>query len=782
MKYPISAYNTPLPGYGTSLVDRINLYLHFRRYFRLIADRWLLLIIFAGLGLGIGTWVAKTKPDIFESTSRLAVPPKVSVAGLTPAQIVDDNQRMGDAVLERMRSGIVLNRVRERMSENREVTNAMAMPDLRVSMGAGHTFVMTVRSTNLDYARRFARVWSEEFIEYKKVERSTLVMSAEHSTHKEILQLRKELEASRDDLEDFKRRHNIANIKDAGIRVREALEEKKGERQRLEVERRIFEEATREEAVQLLSSGSDRALSGGSSGRDSRSDSSDDPWRGRGDPGPDYSRMRLELSHLISSQERYSRSLKPRHPHMIELDRQIEIKEAEIEETLRLVDQQRLARVRFYRQREEALGTVIDELSEEVFASTERENEYESLLKNEANLKEQLDSLNRRLQSVSRIGLDDATFEILEKGGGGSAPVAPKRLNMIFSGFGAGLAFGIGVLFLLHRLDDRLENPEEIERQLEEPIMGQLPEVDKKHYREGYLMLTRMKSHTMFAESLRGIRSALLLSPEGTSKRMLAVTSAVPGDGKTTFTANFSVILANSGNKTLLIDADLRRGNVHSYFDQPLEHGLAEVLEGELAVADAIRETPVKNLFFMRAGERPSNPSELLIGSSTKDIIMQLRRDFDYVIFDCPPLTAIDDTFSIAAYLDGIFFVIRAGKTSIRFARMSINTIRQRGAPILGLIVNGVPIDNPYYYYTTYYYASYYHRTQQPDESLYQDRRDRTGQALEERSIPPTTPAAVRAPESGTFKPQVTTFEPGTNGNGASHHDEANGSSDSGKV
>ena len=111
----------------------------------------------------------------------------------------------------------------------------------------------------------------------------------------------------------------------------------------------------------------------------------------------------------------------------------------------------------------------------------------------------------------------------------------------------------------------------------------------------------------------------------------------------------------------------------------------------------------------MRAGERPSNPSELLLGGRTKQLIAELRGRFDYVVFDGPPLTAIDDTFSIAAYLVGLVFVLRAGRTSIRFARLAVNTIRQRGAPLVGLVINGVPIDNPYYYYTTYYYASYYH-------------------------------------------------------------------------
>lgn len=163
-------------------------------------------------------------------------------------------------------------------------------------------------------------------------------------------------------------------------------------------------------------------------------------------------------------------------------------------------------------------------------------------------------------------------------------------------------------MFLLHKLDDRLD-PEHIEEELGEPILGQLPEVDKKHYKEGYLLLTRMKAHTMFAESLRGVRSALLLSPEGTSKRLLAVTSSVPGDGKTTFTTNFAITLANSGNKTLLIDADLRRGNVHGYFEQPLEKGLSEVLEGKLSLSEAIRTTTMEQDLSFHARRRAPSPT-----------------------------------------------------------------------------------------------------------------------------------------------------------------------------
>ncbi len=753
MKYPFSSYSSPLPGYGTSLVDRINVYLHIRRYLRFISERWLLLVISTVIGLAVGVWMAVTKPNLYESRSILGVPPKVQVANLSQAQIQDDAQKFTENTLQKLMSGIVINRVMAKLQEGRDNTNKLVRPVFNALPGRGNTFLLTARSTNFDYAQKFVTAWAEEFVEYKKLERAGVVSSAEASTQREILQVERNLETARDNLADFKRRYNIVDFKDAGARLRERLQRAKDERLSLETERKLYENASKE----ALASGA-LPLKDQPAGSPPRTGADADPaaWERGYDTAPQYPALILELRRMEANVADYARRLKPAHPYMVELQRTIDAKKIEIEASLRIADDLRNARVQALRIREDSLVPLIEELEQSVFESTSLENEYERLGKEELIHKDQLESLNRTLQSMGRIGTDDAAFEILERGGGENEPVSPDRPMMVGSGVLAGIVIGIAILFLLHKLDDRLESPEAIEEALEEPVLGQVPEVDREHLKEGYLMLNRMKAHTMFAESLRGVRSALLLSPEGTSKRMLAVTSAVPGDGKTTFTTNFAITLANSGNRVLLIDADLRRGNVNGYFEQPLEGGLAEVLQGNLGVREAIRDTPVKNLFFMRAGERPQNPSELLLGPATKELVMELRRDFDYVIFDCPPLTAIDDTFSIAAFLDGLFFVVRAGRTSMRFAKMGIATIRQRGAPILGLIVNGVPIDNPYYYYTTYYYSSYYHRPLSPEENMYQDNPSRQAGA-------PPRPTGDRPGPGNPAGPQVTTFDdPGT--------------------
>jgi capsular exopolysaccharide synthesis family protein len=723
MKYPYSSYNTPLPGYGTSLVDRINLYLHCRRYFKLIAERWLLLVICSSAGLGLGSWLAFTKPDVYQARSLLSVPPRISMNSSKGVRMEDDYRNFADSQLTLMESGPVIQNVLAKLQEGRENTNKLAKPELTKALaGRGNTFVLTVESTNFDYAQKFASTWADEFIQYKKRQKLGIVNSAEAATTRQILEQTRQLDQTRDELNEFKKKYNIANQRDAGQALREQLQRYKDEEQSYLNGIKLFEGASPKDiasgGVNLPDNLREKARS-----KPSRDLADDESNPNRFEGGSDYTRLTIELSRLETRRSQLDKTLKDKHPAIQQLDREIELIQNAIKKSLDLVEQMRVARIEGLKRSAAAYPALIEELTKKSFDTSQIENDYDQLIKKEAAIKNQLDLLYQQERDVAQMNSDEDVFNILDQGVGDTKPVRPQRPLIIIGGLLVGTIVGAGILFLLHRLDDRLETPEDFEEQLEEPILGQLPEVEKKHYKEGYLLLTRMKTHTMFAESLRGVRSALLLSPEGTSKRMLAVTSAVPGDGKTTFTTNFSVTLAHAGNRTLLIDADLRRGNIHGYFEQPLEGGLSEVLQGKLTWKEAVRETGIQNLSFMRAGERPANPSELLIGPATKELIMQLRQEFDYVVFDCPPLTAIDDTFSIAAYLDGLFFVVRAGRTSIRFARMGLNTVRQRGAPILGLIVNGVPIDNPYYYYTTYYYASYYHRPLATSDTMFQDRQ-----------------------------------------------------------
>jgi polysaccharide biosynthesis transport protein len=710
MGYSPSNYSAPLPGYGTSLIDRINIYLRIRRYFKFLVERWLLLVVFTVVGLGIGVWWAIMQPDYYRSDSVLAFAPRIEMSRGDAR--VDDLS--ADQAMQKIQSATVIQRVNSKLQEGRDNQFKFSMPTLKVEMRRGNTFILGVTSTNFEYASEFARTWAEEFLEFHKQERKALVGTTEAKFQQQILTYENKLEKAESALDDFRKKNNIASVQDAGVSAQLRLDKKKAEFEALKMELTLAEAATAEAlASGAVSSGSDGNSSVSSTGQTALGN---DNIFSRITAGSRYNELRSSIHNLERQIAEQSKDLKPKHPVLVEMNRQLDLAKSQLKLELSFVEERRQDMIKTRRFQIPGLQKIIEELTTEVQESTDLKNQLMRLQEDRDLIKSNLDILNRNLQSMGRVGAEEERFTIISRGVGDSRPVGPMRPQIIAMGAGSGFALALGLMFLLHKLDDRLENPEDIEAKLEEPVLGQLPEVDKKHNPEGYLLLTRMKAHTMFAESLRGIRSALLLGPEGATKRVLAVTSAVPGDGKTTFTTNFALTIAAAGNRTLLVDADLRRGNIHGYFEQPLEGGLAEVLDGRLEIKDAIHETSIKNLYFMRAGERPANPSELLIGPKTRELIASLRKEFDYVIFDCPPLTAIDDTFSVAAYLDGLLFVVRAGRTSMRFAKIGLNTIHQRSAPLLGLVINGVPIDNPYYYYTSYYYASYYHRPLTPEE------------------------------------------------------------------
>ncbi|MSU36260.1 MAG: polysaccharide biosynthesis tyrosine autokinase [Pedosphaera sp.] len=779
MKAPYGSYNTPLPGYGTSLVDRINLYLHFRRYFKIVADRWLLLLMLTLMGTAMGVWIAWTTPNSYESTSMLMIASKVRGTAMG-AEMTEDVSKFSETQIQLMQSTSLIGKVITKLAEGRDQTNQTSRPRLDAFSGKGSTFIMKVTSTNYDYAQKFATGWAQEFIEFKKQQRASIMGSSEAATQRDILTFEQRLERARNALEDFRKRNNITSEVDAGLADQERLNLLQREYEILQMTRKIYESATTEQiasgAVQgvpgLPSARPSTPVTGGKDvGGKDRSGSSrlEDGLEAntKNEAGLRYTDTKLLIGTLEDQIAKLSKNLKPAHPFMIRLQTTLEKMNRELEISLALIEEMRLNSIEAMKLKEAGYPPVIESLKQKVFESTSVLTEYKRLREDEDIVKQNLDVLRKQLQSFAMMGGDEEQFSLVEVGGGTPEPTGPNRPIIIGSAILIGLLLGIGALYLLHRLDDRLDQPEEIEEALSEPVVGQLPEVDKKHYKEGYLLLNRMKSHTMFAESLRGVRSALLLSPEGSSKRLLAVTSAVPGDGKTTFTTNFAITLANAGNKTLLVDADLRRGNIHGYFEQPLEAGLSEVLQGKLSLKEAIRETGIDNLFFMRSGERPQNPSELLIGPATKNFIRDLRSEFDYVIFDCPPLTAIDDTFSIAAFLDGLFFVVRAGKTSMRFAKLGLNTIRQRGAPILGLIINGVPIDNPYYYYTTYYYASYYHRSITPDGDSNEPEGEPAGVAAKKELAESNDRKEAELSQRSRAKAEIAA--PGNYGEGGNH-------------
>ena len=224
-------------------------------------------------------------------------------------------------------------------------------------------------------------------------------------------------------------------------------------------------------------------------------------------------------------------------------------------------------------------------------------------------------------------------------------------------------------------------------------------------------LLQAEDKRTAFVESFRNLRSSLLyLTPGGTSPRILLVTSSVPNDGKSVTAANLALALAMSGSKVLLVDADLRKGLLHTRFGIVADQGLGQVLsEKNQDWRKLTQPTRLPNLRLLPRGKVQKHSTEFFFAADMQNFIKEAASENDFVILDTPPVMAADDAATLAPRVDGVIFVIRAEQTSARIARASLDLLHQRKAKILGVVFNAVrPGVGDYHYYDRYkdYYST----------------------------------------------------------------------------
>jgi capsular exopolysaccharide synthesis family protein len=211
------------------------------------------------------------------------------------------------------------------------------------------------------------------------------------------------------------------------------------------------------------------------------------------------------------------------------------------------------------------------------------------------------------------------------------------------------------------------------------------------------------------AEAYRMLRTNLLFTQAVNTLRTLAITSAVPGEGKTTTAANLAISCAQQGMKILLVDCDLRRSRLHRLFNVASTPGLTGLLLGQCTPAEALRATRVEGLTVLPSGVLPPNPGEILGGARMKRALDAFSTAFDLVVMDTPPLRAAADAAILGGRVDGVALVVRAGETDRAAALYSVQQLEGVGARVLGAILNDpdakVPQYGDYYYYYDYYGA-----------------------------------------------------------------------------
>lgn len=325
-------------------------------------------------------------------------------------------------------------------------------------------------------------------------------------------------------------------------------------------------------------------------------------------------------------------------------------------------------------------------------------------------------------------------------------PYSPNRKLYLMMGFMTGLMLGFGLAFLLEYMDNTFKTEEEVKRYLELPFLGGLPFIRAKRVsrslpnsskdlavgdqkavksNQELRMLTHVSPKAPEAETYRILITNIQFSEVDGPIRTLMITSSNPGEGKTITATNLSIAMAQGGKRILLVDTDMRKPMIHRLFQQYREPGLTELLLGKADVQDVIRSTEVNNLYIITAGTSPPNAPQLLASPKMDDLIDELKRTFEIIIFDTPPATVVTDPAILASKVDAACLVVEAERTNREAALKAKELLLTVNAKLLGVILNKIDITKGYGVYNYNYYYYYYDDRRENANKVRRKRRKR---------------------------------------------------------
>jgi len=286
--------------------------------------------------------------------------------------------------------------------------------------------------------------------------------------------------------------------------------------------------------------------------------------------------------------------------------------------------------------------------------------------------------------------------------------VSPSPSTNLALGILAGAVVGSLLAFLFERIDDTVKSDYDIRLQLNLPVVGvvrRLPGRATAVKSSQIALVTHTRPKDPASEAYRAVRTSLMYRESDNPLRTLVVTSALPGEGKTSTASNLAVVMAQAGNRVILVDADFRRPELHRLFHRRENIGLGNLILGNMAEEEALFTTAVPNLRVLCSGPTPPNPSELLGSTRMAEVMEALEEEADLVIFDSPPVGVVTDAAILAAQADGVLLVVERRRAQIRVLQGVKDRLAGVGAEIVGVVLNKVQnIDSAeYYYYYRYY-------------------------------------------------------------------------------
>ena len=440
---------------------------------------------------------------------------------------------------------------------------------------------------------------------------------------------------------------------------------------------------------------------------------------------PQVAEIRAQIAELQQQRSQLALKLGEKHPRMEELGEQIRKLQANLDREVALARRQIRNEYESALQLEDTLRQRLDKQKEAAYALNEDVAQY-AILFHEAQLNRDLyDALQMRLKEASvTAGLSATNITVIDRAQVPFVPVAPQKVLSMIAGLFGGLLGGVVIAFMIESIDDRVQTSEEVESVSQLASLATIPHIagapnKRKNEEDGSAGASPLRTRQMISlyspkslagEAYRGLRSSLLLSLIDHPPRVIVITSAFPGEGKTTTSVNCAITLAQRGEKVLLVDADLRRGSLDRVFGiDDRSFGLSTVLtrpSEHKEIPAPLEELPM--LHVLSTGPRPPNPAEMLSSHRMEEQLRQWVKEYDRIVLDTAPVLAVSDTQAMATLADTVILVVRAGVTRKRALIRARDLLWRINAPVAGVVVNDVDMRLENFY--TYRYGMYgYH-------------------------------------------------------------------------
>jgi capsular exopolysaccharide synthesis family protein len=400
--------------------------------------------------------------------------------------------------------------------------------------------------------------------------------------------------------------------------------------------------------------------------------------------------LNSQIASLTVDLSRLLEKFKPAHPEVQKVEAQlVEVRKARAARGEAILGGLQAEYAQLLK-REAELRAAIDAQKSLAASQSRKVGELDALKKEAESSKSLYEVLLQKLnESDIAASIKSNNVSVVERASVPRMPVRPDKRKIALIGLVLGLALGVGLVLGRDYLDNTMRDPEEVERYLHLDLLAAVPsyETDNAH---------------LVTEAYQNLRTALLFARKSEEGQVVLITGSAPQEGKTTTLVNMAKLLAGAGEKTVVLDCDLRRAQLHHRLGQTREPGLTDHFTRHVPLLDLLKPAEVANLFVLTAGPLPPNPPALLARKAVQDLFAELKTRFDWILVDSPPLASVTDALLLARHADCVVMVVQHNKVDKKVVKRSVNALRKATPNVLGVVLNQVDVQQKGYYY--YYY------------------------------------------------------------------------------